>query len=138
MTRLGLFAVAASVAVASLTGCSSPGFKTTTNADIRVPENLRRDMRVQRSIEEAYANIATYAGECGPVGSVTLSPDRTKITISETSFGPQMRSVYMVIDIQAIGQQGIDFKGYSYYNSWVWLNRIDNVVNAINGSKACA
>ncbi|TSP13929.1 hypothetical protein [Cupriavidus campinensis] len=123
--------------IASLSGCA-PAFTTTTNADVRVPENLRRDVRIQKSIDQAYANIATYAGECQPLGNVVLSPDRTKITVSDTSFGPQFRSVYMVIDIQAMGQNAVDFKGYAYYDSSMWKGRIDNVLNAINDPKKCA
>ncbi|QYY33576.1 hypothetical protein K2O51_31605 (plasmid) [Cupriavidus pinatubonensis] len=125
------------MAIASLAGCA-PAFKTTTNADMRVPENLRREVRVQKSIETAYANIATYAGECGPVGGVVLSPDKMKITITETAFGPQMRSVYMVVDIQSMGSNAIDFKGYSYYSSSMWQERIDTVLKAINDPRACA
>ncbi|GAA0833336.1 hypothetical protein [Cupriavidus pauculus] len=123
--------------VIGLSACA-PAFTTTTNADVRQPENLRREQRIQKSIDQAYANIAAYAGECQPVGNVVLSPDRTKITISETAFGPQMRSVYMVVDIQAMGASAIDFKGYSYYGSSMWKDRIDTVLKAINDSTACA
>lgn len=72
------------------------------------------------------------------MGSVVLSLDKTKITVTETAFGPQMRSVYMVIDIQAMGASAIDFKGYSYYGSSMWKDRIDTVLKAINDPKACA
>ncbi|CAM3120576.1 hypothetical protein CUTA107171_10015 [Cupriavidus taiwanensis] len=125
------------MAFASLSGCA-PAFTTTTNADVRVPENLRRDVRIQKPIDQVYANIATYAGECQPVGSVVLSPDKTKITITETAFGPQMRSVYMVVDIQAMGKDAIAFKGYSYYNFSMWQQRLDTVLKAINDPKKCA
>jgi len=101
MRRLSLY-LGVAFLVIGLSGCA-PAFTTTTNADVRQPGNLRRDVRIQKSIDQSYANIAAYAGECQPVGSVVLSPDRTKITITETAFGPQMRSVYMVVDIQAMG-----------------------------------
>lgn len=50
MTHVGLFAFAASMAVALLSACA-PAFTTTTNADVRQPENLRREQRIQKSID---------------------------------------------------------------------------------------
>ncbi|WP_019446996.1 hypothetical protein [Cupriavidus sp. BIS7] len=44
----------------------------------------------------------------------------------------------MVIDIQAMGQGAVDFKGYSYYGSSMWLDRIDTVIKAINDPRSCA
>lgn len=136
MKRLSLCFGAVSLVIGS--SACAPAFTTTTNAAVRQPENLRREQRIQKSIDQAYANIAAYAGECQPLGNVVLSPDRTKITITETAFGPQMRSVYMVIDIQAMGASAIDFKGYSYYNSSIWTDRIEAVFGAINEPAKCA
>ncbi|WP_439683255.1 Beta-barrel assembly machine subunit BamC [Cupriavidus oxalaticus] len=138
MKRLSLYLGAVTLGIALLSGCSSPAFKTTTNVDIRVPENLRREVRIHKPIDQVYANLATYAGECQPVGNLVMSPDKTKITISQTGFGPQMRSVYMVVDIAAMGQGQADFKGYSYVGSSMWLDRLDEIIKGINDPKACA
>lgn len=125
--------VAAISATTLLAGCGH--MQNLTADDVRVPENLRAQVSIPKSIQELDAALATNAQRCGPSARLTINPsDATEAYYIVSMPGLTKASVGLIIDVKQVGSSST-VKGYSYYRTWT--RHVEAIIATMQDPSTC-
>lgn len=116
-----------------LAGCGN--MQNLTADDVRVPENLRAQVSIPKSIQELDAALAANAQRCGPSARLTVNPaDPSEAYYIASMPGLSKASVALIIDVKQRGATST-VRGYTYYRTW--SDQITAIVATMQDPTTC-